>query len=145
MKQALNLRQQLSTIWDIAIHLEEPHKICRQPAIRPPLVWTYVPYRYQHSLSRCITCQDVCIHWLHAAKCLSPQLEVHLRSFVAMLLLRNKGHSRTIHLRVSQPASTGKEQTWVNCKLITACYQNSESDSCAVWVSYRQTHCHCKN
>jgi len=41
--------------------VEEPHKICRRLAIRPPLVWTCVPYRYQQSLSRCITCQDVCI------------------------------------------------------------------------------------
>ena len=35
--------------------------------------------------------------------------------------------------------------TRVNCKLITTCSQNSEPDSCAVWVSYRQTNCHCKN
>jgi len=33
----------------------------------------------------------------------------------------------------------------VNCKLITACYQNCEPDSCAVWVSYRQTNCCCMN
>ena len=33
------------SIWDIAIPLEEPHKLCRRPAIRSPLVWTYVPYR----------------------------------------------------------------------------------------------------
>jgi len=25
------------------------------------MVWTYVPYRYQQSLFRCITCQEVCI------------------------------------------------------------------------------------
>jgi len=42
-----------------------------------------------------------------------------------------KANSRTIRCRVSQPAS--------------ACYQNSEPDSCAVWVSYRQTNCRCKN
>jgi len=28
------------SIGDIAIHLEELHKICRRPAIRPPLVCT---------------------------------------------------------------------------------------------------------
>jgi len=41
--------------------------------------------------------------------------------------------------RVSQPAYAGKEADLVKCKLITACYQNSEPDSCAVWMSYRQT------
>jgi len=33
----------------------------------------------------------------------------------------------------------------VNCNLITACYQNREPHSCAVWGSYRQTNCHCKD
>jgi len=60
------------SIWDIAIHLEELHKICRRSAIRSPLVWTYVPYRYEQSLSRCITCQDVCVQQLHAAKRIPP-------------------------------------------------------------------------
>jgi len=68
-----------------------------------------------------------------------PWLEVHLRNFVAMLLLRNK------RFRVSQPASSGKEADLVNCKLITVCYLNSGRNSCAVWVSYRQTNSHCKN
>jgi len=49
-----------------------------------------------------------------------------------MLLLRNKGHSKTIRCRVLQPASAGKEADLVNCKLITARYQNNEPDSCAV-------------
>ena len=26
------------SIWDIAIHLEEPHKLCQRPAVRAPLV-----------------------------------------------------------------------------------------------------------
>ena len=56
-----------------------------------------------------------------------------------------KANSRTIRSRVSRPATAGKEADQVNCKLITACYQNSEPDSCALWVSYRQTNCHCKN
>jgi len=37
-----------------------------------------------------------------------------------------------------------KERTWVNCKLSTAWHQNSEHDSCAVWVSYWQKNCYCK-
>jgi len=41
--------------------IEETHKLCWRSAIRPPLFWTYVAYRYQQSLSRCITRQDVCI------------------------------------------------------------------------------------
>ena len=56
-----------------------------------------------------------------------------------------KANGRTIRSRVSQPASAGKEADLVNCKLITACYQNSETDSCAVWLSHRQINCHCKN
>jgi len=43
-----------------------------------------------------------------------------------MLLLRNKANSRTIRPRVSQPVSVGKDANLVNCKLITACYRNSE-------------------
>jgi len=46
-----------------------------------------------------------------------------------------KANNRTIRSRVSQPASADKEVEKVNCKLITACYQNSEPDSCAVSVS----------
>jgi len=50
-----------------------------------------------------------------------------------------KANSTTICSRVSQPAYAGKEADLVKCKLITACYQNSEPDSCAVRMSYRQT------
>ena len=56
-----------------------------------------------------------------------------------------KANSRTIRSRVSQPASASKEANLVNGKLMTACHQNSETDSCAVWVSCRQKNCHCKN
>jgi len=42
------------------------------------------------SLSRCITCQDVCVQQSHATKRLPPQYEVNLCRFVAILLLRNK-------------------------------------------------------
>ena len=38
------------------------------------------------------------------------------------------------------PLQAKKRIQWT-AKLITACYQNSEPESCAVWVSY----CHCKN
>jgi len=40
-----------------------------------------------------------------------------------------KANSTTIRSRVSQPAYAGKEADLVKCKLITACYQNSEPDS----------------
>jgi len=58
-----NVKYEATTlsIWDIAIHLEEPHKICRRPAVRPPLVEAYIACRYQQSLSYYITCQDVCV------------------------------------------------------------------------------------
>ena len=36
-----------------------------------------------------------------------------------------KANRRTIRSRVSQPASASKQTDLVNCKLITACYQNS--------------------
>jgi len=43
-------------------------------------VQNYVPFRYQQllSLARCITCQDVYVQHLHAAKCLPPLLEANL-------------------------------------------------------------------
>jgi len=43
-----------------------------------------------------------------------------------------KANNKTTRSRASQPASAGKEANLVNCKLITACYQNSQPDSCAV-------------
>jgi len=49
------------SICDIAIHLEEPHTICRRPAVRPPLVQTYVAYHYQQSQSHCMICQNICV------------------------------------------------------------------------------------
>ena len=44
----------------------------------------------QQLLSRCVTCQDICVQQLHAAKCQLPKLEVNLSRFAAMLLLHNK-------------------------------------------------------
>jgi len=46
--------------------------------------------RYQQSLCRYITCQDVCIQESHATKRLISELEVNIWRFVAMLLLHNK-------------------------------------------------------
>jgi len=70
----------------------------------------------------------------------------HLK-IVAMLLLRN-----TVKQQNNQHASfatclcrQAKQRTWVNCKLITAQHQDNEPGSCALWVSYRQTNCQCKN
>jgi len=74
-----------------------------------------------------------------------PILKCIFEDLLPCYCYARKANSRTICSRVSQPASAGKEADLVNCKLITACYQNSEPDSCAVWVSYRQTNCHCKN
>jgi len=56
-----------------------------------------------------------------------------------MLLVRyaTKANSRTMRSQVSQSAFVGKGADFVNCKLITAWYQSSEPDSCALWVSYR--------
>jgi len=35
MKQTINMRQQLLSIRDIAIQLEEPHKTCRRVEVYP--------------------------------------------------------------------------------------------------------------
>jgi len=51
-----------------------------------------------------------------------------------------KTNSRTIRSQVSNPAFAGK-----GADVITAWYQNSEPDCCAVWVPYRQKNGHCKN
>jgi len=42
------------------------------------------------SLSRCITCQDVCVQQSHATKRRLPKYKMNICRFVAMVLLRNK-------------------------------------------------------
>jgi len=57
-----------------------------------------------------------------------------------------KPSSRTIGTQVLQLASAdGKQRSWVNCELITAQPQDREPGSCALWVSYLQINCQCKN
>ena len=46
------------------------------------------------SLSRCITCQDVCVQQSHATKRLLPLFKVKLCRFVATVLLRNKDQQK---------------------------------------------------
>ena len=55
-----------------------------------------------------------------------------------------KTNSGSIRSQLSQRAS--KERTWVDFKfkLISAWHQNSEPESFAAWVLYRQIYCHCK-
>jgi len=110
-------------------------------------VSSYGAYRCQQWLSRWITCQRAkCLHstvtsgktpatvtWSEPLKifavfcyAIRPTVEQSARKF------------RNLPLQA-------KEQTWVNCKIITAWHQNSEPGSCAVWVSYRQINSHCKN
>ena len=68
----------------------------------PPL--SGVPaYRYQQSLSRCITCQDVCVQQLHAQN-LMWTLEYLLPCYCYTI----KTNSRTIRSQVGQPASACK-------------------------------------
>jgi len=65
------------------------HPLFKGQGAMPPL--SGVPaYRYQQSLSRCITCQDIYVQQSQVAKRLLLQLEVNIRRFVAMLLLHNK-------------------------------------------------------
>jgi len=85
------MRQQLSINlrYCHSSSLDEPHKICRRTAIRLPTWLTAVS-------SRCLTTFPAKIPAFNsymrqnAYFCL-PWLEVHLRRFVTMLLLRNKG------------------------------------------------------
>jgi len=87
-------------------------------------------YRYQQSLSCCITCQDFCVQRSHAARRRISELEGNMRRFVAMLLLHNKdqqqNNSRTFRSRFSQPAPAGKGADMMNCKLTTAWHENIE-------------------
>ena len=95
-----------------------------------------MPYPSQQSLSRCITCQDVCT--LRSIVTCGKMSTTMIWSASSKICCRHcycyatKASSTTIRSRVSQPASAGKEADLVNCKLITACYQNSERDSCAM-------------
>ena len=94
---------------------------------------TYVRYRYQQPLSRCITCQDICVQQLHAAKRLHHRdLKCIFEDLLSCHCYATQANSTPIRSRVSQPASAGKEADLVNCKLITVCYQNSEPDSCSL-------------
>jgi len=57
-----------------------------------------------------------------------------------------KTNSRTIRSRLLQPASVSKGRNMSELQAhhcMTLC--NCEPDSCAVWVSCRQKHWHCKN
>jgi len=97
-----------------------------------PTIGVNLPYRYEQSLSRCTTCQDVCVQQLHAAKrlpfkCISEDL---LPSYCYVTKANSKQFApkfRNLPLH-----SAGKEEDLVNCKRIAACYQNSEPDTCAV-------------
>jgi len=61
------------------------------------------------SLSRCITCQDVCVQQSHATKRFPPQYKVNICRFVAMMYCYAiKTNNRTIRSRHSQPTSAGK-------------------------------------
>jgi len=56
-----------------------------------------------------------------------------------------KTNSKTTARKFGNLPLQAKERTWVNSKLTTAGHQKSEPGSYAVWVSYRQISCHCKN
>ena len=144
MKQTLNMRQQLSInlryCYSSKRATQNMSATRNSPTIGFNLNLRASPLSavtvWLHYLPRCVRSIVTCGK---SKTPTPPWLEVHLRKFVAVLLLRNK------RFRVSQPASAGKEADLVNCKLSTACYLNSGPSSCAVWVSYRQTNSHCKN
>jgi len=92
---------------------------------------------YQQQLLTAYACQDVCVQQSHATKCYCCNLKWTFEDLLPCYCYAIKINSRTMRSQVSQPAFAGKGAYLVNCKLITAWYQNSEPDSCAVWVSYR--------
>ena len=61
------------------------------------------------SLSRCITCQDVCVQQSHATKRLLEQNKVNLRGFVDTVLLRNTAEQSARDFR--KPPLQAKEET----------------------------------
>jgi len=83
------------------------------------------------------TCQDVCVQQSHAAKPYCSNLKWTFEDLLPCYCYATKANSRTRRSQVSQSAFAGKGADSVNYKLITAWYQNSERDSCALWVSYR--------
>jgi len=97
-------------------------------------------YRYQQSLSCCITCREVCVQKSHAEK------RINYRNFKCTVEDFLPYYCYTIKtITVEQFARKfgnlslqAKERTWVNCKLIAARHQNCEPGSCAVWVSCQQ-------
>jgi len=108
--------------------LEEPHKICRRPAIRLPTRLTAVS-------SHCLTTLPAKIPAFNSYMWQTAYYRDLKRIFADLspcYCYATKVNRRTIRSQGTQPASAGKEADLVNCKLITACYQQSEPDSCAV-------------
>jgi len=91
---------------------------------------------YQQSLAA-YTCQDVCVQQSHAAKRYWHNSKWTFEDLLPCYCYATNANSRTVRSQVSQFAFAGKGADLVNCKPITAWYQNSEHDSCALWVSYR--------
>ena len=60
------------------------------------------------SLSRCITCHDVCVQQSHATKRLLPYHEVNFENLLPCYCYAMKTTSKTIRAQLSQPASAGK-------------------------------------
>ena len=91
---------------------------------------------YQQPLAA-YTSQDACVQQSHATKPYCRNLEVNFEDLLPCYCYATRANSRTKCTQVSQSAFAGKGADLVNCKLITAWYQNSEPVSCGVWVSYR--------
>jgi len=78
---------------------------------------------------RALRAIDAGIQQPHAPKHLLPQLEVNTWRLFAMIRVQYaiKTYSRTFRSQVSQPASANNGADLVNCKLITAWYQNNRT------------------
>jgi len=123
-----NVNHEVTTlsVWVTAIYLEERHKICRRAAVRPPIGINLIvlplspvtasQHYLPRSLRSIVTCDkaSTTVTW-------SASIFAYLQCYC----YTTKANSRTIRSQVSQSASARREANLVNCKLITACYQNS--------------------
>jgi len=75
---------------------------------------------------------DICVQQPYAENAYCHNLKW---TFVTMLL-RNKGQFYYYPLPSFATCFCSKGEDLVSCKLIAAWYQNSETDSCAVWMLY---------
>ena len=90
------------------------------------------------SLSRCITCQDVCVPQFILQNACYHNIKWTLQICCHVIVTQSRPTVEQSACGFRNPSLQVKERTRVNCKLITAWRYNCERDSCAARVSYLQ-------